>query len=47
MMKLCKIIRIITVAPLAAALVWALAVSALALGAAWQMRRVPGLRKIV
>ena len=33
--------------PLAAALVWELAVFALALGAAWLMRRVPGLRKIV
>ena len=32
---------------LAAALVWELAVFALALGAAWLMRRVPGLRKIV
>ena len=32
---------------LAAALVWELAVFALALGAAWLMRRVPGLRKII
>ena len=33
--------------PLAAALLWELAVFALALVAAWLMRRVPGLRKIV
>ena len=33
--------------PLAAALLWELAVFALALAAAWLMRRVPGLRKIV
>lgn len=32
---------------LAAALVWELAVFALALGAAWALRRVPGIRKIL